>query len=528
MKILLLYPSLDAPAGSNHGIASLAGVVKARGHEMDLWHLCEKLAPPPTMEEVVDYVRETAPGIVGFSALSMQYDWCCEASRAIRAAFPALPQIIGGVHCTMVPDEVHESKLWDYVCIGEGDYALTDVMDALTKGGDPTEVAGIRSWVNGEKKVKPVAPFPALDTLPALDYEVFDMPKVLDATKGWMGILTSRGCPYKCTYCFNLEIVDQYVADGAAKGPREFLRSFPIARQIDELKELKRRYPQIKTFIFDDDLFTLNKPYVQKFCKAYREADVGLPFVVNGHVNCFDDASARALKEAGCMIVKFGLESGNDRIRRDVLHRYMTNQQIEDSFGNAHKYDLHTSAFIMFGLPHEGRTEILDTLELCAKVKLGRFRWAIFFPFKGTVGYEIAKPLIDESKMKGLGNYFDGSCLNFSPEHDLFLEKLGKLCSWWVNARTDWPCAPIYQELVREVEAMDRATWDKRKADLLRHERELSDELMAKDLTHYTIRYSNVMGVRSDFIRWEERQMAQAQAAGRPGIEAVTYTLDQS
>ena len=71
MKILLVYPSIDAPAGSNHGIASLAGVVKARGHEMVLWHVCEKLAPVPTMDEVVDYVRETKPGLIGFSVLSI-------------------------------------------------------------------------------------------------------------------------------------------------------------------------------------------------------------------------------------------------------------------------------------------------------------------------------------------------------------------------------------------------------------------------------------------------------------------------
>jgi radical SAM superfamily enzyme YgiQ (UPF0313 family) len=524
MKILLIYPSIDAPAGSNHGIASLAGVVKARGHEMDLWHVCEKLEPVPAPDEIVRYVRETKPGIVGFSVLSMQYDWVCDVSRALRAAFPDLKQIIGGVHCTMVPDEVHESRLFDYVCVGEGDYALADVMDALERGGEPEGVAGIRAWRAGEKIVNPVAPFPALDTLPPLDYEVFDMPRILGVTRGWMGILTSRGCPYKCTYCFNLEIVDQYVADGAAKGPKEFLRSFPIDRMMRELKELRCRYPQIRTFIFDDDLFTLNKAYVQKFCTAYREAGVGLPFVVNGHVNCFDEPSARALKEAGCRIVKFGLESGNDRIRRDVLHRYMSNQQIEDSFANAHKYDLHTSAFIMFGLPHEDRREILDTLGLCARVKMGRFRWAIFFPFPGTAGYTIAKEanLIDYDKMKRLGNYFDGSCLKFGPEMDLFIEKLGKLCNWWVNALSDWPCQPIYEKLVKEVEAMDRETWDRRKKELVAYDRELSDELMEKDITHYTIRYSHVMGVRSDFIKWEREQME-----GRPGIEAVTYTLDE-
>jgi len=80
----------------------------------------------------------------------------------------------------------------------------------------------------------------------------------------------------------------------------------------------------------------------------------------------------------------------------------------------------------------------------------------LFFPFKGTAGYEIAKPLIDESKMAGKGNYFDGSCLNFGEDHDLFLDKLAKLCNWYVNAETDWNCAPIYRNLVDKVEAMDK------------------------------------------------------------------------
>ncbi len=523
MKILMIYPNIDAPLGSNHGVAALAGVLHANGHEFDLMHVCEKKEPVPSSEEIVEYIRDTKPGLVGFSVLSQQYEWAAEKSKAIREVFPDLPQTIGGVHCTMVPDEVHKSKLFEYVCVGEGDYALLNLMNALENGEPTKDLANFRMWDGEEPITNAVAPFPDLETLPPLDYGVFDMDTILDHTKGWMGILTSRGCPYKCTYCFNIEIVDQYVDDGAAKGPKDFLRFFPIETMMKDLKDLRAKHPKIRTFIFDDDLFTLNKGYVQRFCKAYREHEVGLPFVVNGHVNCFDENSAKALKEANCMIVKFGLESGSDWVRRNVLKRFMSNDQIEQSFAAAHKYDLHTSAFVMFGLPHETHEQIMETLELCARVKMGRFRWAIFFPFPGTAAYDIAKPLIDESKMAGLGNYFDGSCLKFGPEHDLFLDKLGKLCNWWVNALSDWPSAGIYKDLVKEVEAMDWDTWRARRDELVAYDRQLSDELMEKDITHYTIRYSNVMGVRSDFIKWEREQMA-----GRPDIEAVTYTLDES
>ena len=122
--------------------------------------------------------------------------------------------------------------------------------------------------------------------------------------------------------------------------------------------------------------------------------------------------------------------------------------------------------------------------------------------------------------MSGMGNYFDGSCLKFGPEHDLFLSKLGSFFHWYVNARTDWPTAPIYRKLEARLDAMDRPSWEAAKSDLIAEDRELSDELLAKDLTHYSVRYSHVMEVRSDFVNWEKQALA---AAGVP----KDYTLDQ-
>lgn len=223
------------------------------------------------------------------------------------------------------------------------------------------------------------------------------------------------------------------------------------------------------------------------------------------------------------MICKYGLESGSPQIRKDVLWRYMSNDQIERAFAAAHDYELHTSAFVMFGLPFEGREQIMETIRLCARIKMGRFRWAIFFPFPGTAGYRIAhdNDLIDREKMGRLGNYFDGSCLRFGEEHDLFIEKLGVVFHWYVNAESDWPTAHIYRELVDEVESWDRATFDAKKKSLQARDRELSEELLEKGLPHYSIRYSHVMAVHSDFVAWERREL-QTAAPKSP----ITYTLD--
>ena len=224
------------------------------------------------------------------------------------------------------------------------------------------------------------------------------------------------------------------------------------------------------------------------------------------------------------MIVKYGLESGSEQIRREVLWRFMTNDAIERAFAAAHEHDLHTSAFIMFGLPFETREQIFETIRLCARIKMGRFRWAIFFPFPGTAGYRISEEndLIDQEKMARLGNYFDGSCLKFGAEHDLFLEKLGKVFHWYVNAESDWPSAPIYRELVDEVESWDRESFERGKEALQERDRALSEDLLAKGVPHYSVRYSHVMAVNSEFVTWERREMAMAGGSRSP----ITYTLD--
>jgi len=523
LRVLFVYPNIDCPPGVNHGLIALSGVLKAHGHETRLVYACDAIGPVPSAEEVAAVAREWSPGLLAFSCMTQQYEWAVGVSKHLRTAFPEVPQVVGGVHITMIPDEVSDDRVFDYYCAGEGDYALLELVNRLERGQDTTTCPNMRLWKDGKKHVNPVLPFPDLQTLPPLDYDLFDMDAVLDAKKGWLSILTSRGCPYKCTYCFNKEIVDLYRAEKAAKSPKEFLRKYPIGRVLGEIRELKRKHPQINTVIFDDDLFTLDKPFVTEFCEAYKKERFDLPFVVNAHVQVFDDEMACALREAGCMIVKYGLESGSDRVRRQVLWRYMTNDQITESFGAAHRYDLHTSAFVMMGLPTETREEILETLQLCADVKMGRFRWAVFFPFVGTAGYKMAKDLklIDFEKMKRMGNYFDGSCLHFSDAHDLFIVKLSKFCHWYVNALSDWPTRSIYERLVAEIEPMDRATFEREYPRLRKTDRELSDELIEKDLTHYTQRYSHVMGVRSDFVKWE-RQRLQKIAGG----SKVTYTLD--
>lgn len=521
MRVLLIYPCLDSPAGINHGVISISAVLKDGGHEVELIFANEEVGPIPSKEEIADKVRAYQPGLIGYSCMSQQYDWAVGVTQHLKKEFPEIVSVVGGVHVTMVPDEVVEQDHFDFACAGEGEYALLELVNRIESGEDTTTVPNMRMMRDGKKIVNPVGPFPDLATLPRLDYDLFDVDHITTAKNGWLGMLTSRGCPYQCTYCFNKEIVDLYIVEGGAKKAKDFLRHFPLDVIMEDLKELTSKYKSIEMIIFDDDLFTLNKKYVIEFCDMYKK-EIGLPFVVNAHVQVFDEGMAEALKDAGCRIVKYGLESGNPKIRKEVLRRPMSNEQILKSFRAAHKFDLHTSAFVMFGLPFEGRAEIMDTVRLCAESEMGRFRWAIFFPFPGTAAYTISQEnnLIDAEKMKGMGNYFDASCLTFDADHDLFIEKLGKTFHWYVNAETTWDCAPIYQKLVDDLEKWDRPTWEAKMDWVDKMDRELSDDLMEKDILHYSKRFSSVMGVRSDFVKWEQELAKAGLSIG------ADYTLD--
>ncbi|RLC26814.1 MAG: hypothetical protein DRH37_11425, partial [Deltaproteobacteria bacterium] len=180
--------------------------------------------------------------------------------------------------------------------------------------------------VNGKPKINPVRPLPDLHSLPFKDYEIFDFQKIIDAKNGWVGLMASRGCPFSCTYCFNHLMVKKYRNDLQCSF-RElgYIRHFSVDQLIEEIVFLQNNYRNIRMFIFDDDLFTFRQDFVGAFSEAYRRVS-RVPFVVNGHVGLFDDARARYLAEAGCRIVKFGVESGSRKIRSQIMNRHMSNE----------------------------------------------------------------------------------------------------------------------------------------------------------------------------------------------------------
>lgn len=500
MKVLFIYPNLYAQIGFNYGVAFLSAALKARGHQTLLINLNEKLAPAPSDDELLTRINADKPDLIGFSVVTVQFQYARDLARKIKRAFPHIPTLIGGIHPTMDPEGSLASGAFDYACVGEGEEALVELAEAIEAGRDTANIRNIWTIRDGQVVRNPVRPFASLDKLPPKDYSIFDFQRMIDAKDGWVGLMTSRGCPFRCSYCFNHKIVSIYERETGLKGKAlNYIRHHSVDEMIAEVKYVLANYQRVKYFIFDDDLFTFDPAYVREFVTKYRTV-TDIPFVCNAHVKFLDGETARSLAQGGCKVVKFGLESGSARVRSEVMRRNMTNAEIEKAFAAGNAAGLHTSAFVMIGLPTETPAEMDATVELLARIKPGRFRWAVFYPFVNTEAYDIAMATgkVDVEKMRAMSNFTDDSCLDFGPAQNLKLKKLRAAYPWYVNAHSEEETVGrLYSRLVSVVDGLDEEMFDEFAREIGRLD-ELLHQVMTKvGRPHYSLRYNDFTGVIS-------------------------------
>jgi len=505
MKILFIYPNADSQPGFNYGLAHMAAVLKAHGHQVELWHLCEDLAPLPHKESFQNNLRDSKPDVIGFSVVTNQWAYAKELAQWCRETTD-VPIVCGGVHVLAEPESVLESGLFDFIIRGEAEDAFLELVQRLESRHSVKDMKNLGLMDNGTVRINPIRPLPDVNDLPAKDYQVFDFQRLIDVKNGWVGLMSSRGCPFACTYCFNHQMVERYRRDlNCSFKDLNYIRHFNVEDVLAEITFLLTSYDNIRMFIFDDDLFTFKKDYLIDFCQGYREV-TRLPFVVNAHVNFFDADRARHLSEANCQIVKFGVESGSKRVRKEVLNRHMSNERIEEAIGLAKTHGLHSSVFLMIGLPGETREDLMSTISLMSRSLPGRYRWSFFYPFPGTKAHDITAQMgcLDEERMNSLSNFTEASCLDFGEEHNLLLEKVGKIMPWFVNAWSELPVAEFYQDKVKEIEALDREAWEARAKTILEEDRRISEQFADEGLSHYAVKYNPFMGVISDYFLQEE------------------------
>lgn len=380
MRILFIYPDICTGSGRiQQGIAYVSSTLKKEGHETSLLHIKRQ----PSKERLCQAVSRIAPQLIGFSTTTNQYSYVQLFSRWIKEKFE-VPIVCGGIHPTLVPDEVISNEDIDIVCIGEGEYPMLELANRLENGTDITRIQGLWIKLAGELYKNPVSSLiQKLDELPFPDRELFNYESMLKRFWHTADFVTGRGCPYDCSYCCNHSIRKLYRDKGA------YVRRRSVEGVLNEIDYVTKRY-KVKRINFDDDTFTLHRKWLKEFCERYP-AKFRLPFTCNARADTLTEEVIRELKRAGCELIQIGIESGSEDLRHRVLKRNMTNEEIISAFDTVHRAGIKTYAFNMVGLPFETPEMAEETVRLNQRVAPDDLQVSIFFPYPGTELYQVCQ-----------------------------------------------------------------------------------------------------------------------------------------
>ncbi len=340
-------------------VSLLASILRRAGHQVGLAftpHLFDDgdLVSIPTLarlvntDDVVDQAARFAPDVVCYSALTVTYRWMISVAERIKDRLgPGVVNVFGGVHASAVPEIVLEEPAVDYVCVGEGDVSLPMLLEELARGERERLLPNIGFRGPGGRMVKgpQMAFVQDLDSLPAFEKDLW-----LDHIRFDAGYMTmsSRGCPYRCTFCFNNFFAN---TGGARSSANKYVRQRSVDHMLAELRVARRRYGT-RHVTFLDDVFTLDTGWMKEFARRYRK-EIGVPYRCLTHVHFLDEERVEALRESGCVWVQIGVQSVDEKYKKQSLKRPEKGDRMSHVLNLLHRAGIGVKTDHMFGLPGE-------------------------------------------------------------------------------------------------------------------------------------------------------------------------------
>ena len=356
-----------------------AGIFKA----VDYSSIGVKLNNGSLTNDMLKMIEKEKPNIIGFSLFSQSKRLNFKLASEIKEKFSHIPIIMGGIHVNVDPPAVLNLDYVDYICVGEGEVALVQLMKTLANGENASQVQNI-GWKNdGEMFFNPLRPVESLDKLPFPDWDSFEPYHQYGPYRGKLlkmaTVEFSRTCPHHCSYCGNKIIGEHYRNSGLTST----YRHKSPKRWVEELKWMKDTYGIEFLFIVDGTFLAQSEKNLEEVATLYIK-EINLPFFACATVHCLTDKKSKLLKDMGCVCINMGLESGNEEYRKKYLDRTMSNAKIVSAFHMAKNAGLETRSYNIIGLPYETREDIFQTIELNKQCKVDSVSASIFMPYEGT------------------------------------------------------------------------------------------------------------------------------------------------
>lgn len=395
MKVLFVYtrelpqspvkPIVDFQS-IQFGISHISSYVKQYGHQTRLLVMTRK----SDFSSIDHFIKDFDPQLICCTAVASEYVFVEKIGRYIKERYSNLFLMIGGPHVSLCPDDAM-LEIFDACCIGEGEEATFEVVTQLGQGKRPSGIANL--WIRQTTGIEknPARRFiPDLDALPNADRGMWMEWIDMERSTPFPSLLLGRGCPFLCTYCCN------HALNKLATGT--YVRFRSPTSIIGEIRELLECLPMIKEVYLEVETLGANIEWGLELCRELHEFNAtlerplsyGVNFRITPNMKRTDELFA-ALKKSNFSFINIGLESGSERVRRDVLRRYYSNEDILKAVNLARKNNLRVAFYNLIGLPTETIDEFKETIRMNRICLPDGHYLSIFYPYPGTDLYAQCK-----------------------------------------------------------------------------------------------------------------------------------------
>ena len=399
LKIVLVNPPLTAKeqAGSLKDIANIimplgigyiGAVLKKNNYDVEIID-CVPLRM--TKERLTEILINKKADVIAFTATIVSINRAIETAEYLKEKIGKETKlVIGGPQFTSLPERTMQESKFDFGIFGEGEYTMLELAKMIKSGKKNYKKIKSLVWrKNGKVMINPrrgliqnldELPFPARELFPGMEY-YHPMPGGYKRLP-FSHMVTSRGCPYRCTFC-----------DRSVYGER--FRARTAGNVADEIEYLVKKY-KIKEIKFYDDLFTKDKERVMQICNEIIKRKLDISWSCSSRVNTVDFEMLKKMRQAGCWQIDYGLESGNQEVL-NKMKKGITLEQSEKAIRMTKKAGMKTRAYIIIGMPGETKKSIDDTINFVKKLPLDV---AIFYSVVIYPGNELYEIIKKEGKLK--------------------------------------------------------------------------------------------------------------------------------
>jgi len=371
MKIAFLQETTN----QHIGMMYLSAIVKSHGYQCELF-------VEPLEKDFFHATRSYAPDVVGFSVITGAHPWALSTASRLKEILPKVLVILGGPHPTYFPEVVNEPVV-DAIARGEAELSFPELVHRLEEGQSYTDTLGLWAKKDGQIYRNDVAPLiQDLSSLPYPDHELY-LKYPFYREQSEVPFSTTRGCPFRCSFCYN------HVKARLYRGKGRFVRTRRIDDVLGEMEMARKMYPKMRSVILYDDIIGIDKRWLAEFCAAYANR-IGMPWFTSVRADLVDEVMIEQLAKANCFCLSLGVETGDEDLREKVLGKRISNFQYIEAARLMRGARIKVRTSNMLFLPEEDINKAFKTVDLNREMKVD-FAWAYTLqPYPGTDIYDYA------------------------------------------------------------------------------------------------------------------------------------------